>query len=284
MTKTLYQNTSFPHLQAKSYQKQNKTKNEQEGYTILWQDKQPPGRLGLASLQPATANDPAVGDFVQQKPTFTKPEHTHAKGLQKQENPENSTPHLRDTRREQPPRRLGVASVQPATAREPAVGNKEGRATATEYTADTPLAGDRPTHHGSETRQTAQVTGRVAYHIKTKLLEKADAQGWTESKAVGEACTVYVENDLAEQFSAKLASRVTDAIDTGLAKHSNREANLAVHAYYAAEESRILNAKVLAYLFGDDTHIYKQTLEHARREARANIRRAPQPCRSWSLA
>jgi hypothetical protein len=217
MTKTLYQNTSFPHLQAKSYQNQNKTQNEQEDYTLEWQDKQPPGRLGIASFQPATATDPAVG-------------------------------------------------------------NKEGRATATatanEHKAATPPGLTGPTHHGSETRQTTQVTGRVAYHIKTKLLEKADAQGWTESKAVGEACTVYVENDLAEQFSAKLASRVSDAIDTGLAKHSNREANLAVRAYYAAEESRILNAKVLAYLFGDDTQMYKQTLEHARREARANIKRA----------
>ena len=217
MTKTLFQNTSYPHLQANSFQNQNKTQNEQEGYTILWQDKQPPGRLGSASSQPATANDPAVG-------------------------------------------------------------NKEGRATAgvaaNEHNADTPPGFAGPTHHGSETRQTTQVTGRVAYHIKTKLLEKADKNGWTESKAVGEACTVYVENDLAEKFSAKLASRVTDAIDTGLAKHSNREANLAVHAYYAAEEARILNAKVLAYLFGDDTQIYKQTLEHARSEARANIKRA----------
>jgi len=213
MTKTLFQNTSYPNLQANSFQNQNKTQKDQEVYTILWQDKQPPGRLGSASSQPATANDPAVG-------------------------------------------------------------NKEGRATAHEHIADTPPGPQGPTHHGSETRQTTQVTGRVAHHIKTKLLEKADKNGWTESKAVGEACTVYVENDLAEKFSAKLASRVTDAIDTGLAKHSDREANLAVRAYYAAEESRILNAKVLAYLFGDDTHIYKQTVEHARREARANIKRA----------
>jgi hypothetical protein len=217
MPKTLYQNTSFPHLQANSSQNRNKIQNEQEGYTIEWQDKQPPRRLWRASFQPATANGPAVG-------------------------------------------------------------NKEGRATAEvsghEHIADTKPGTSGPTRHGSETRQTTQVTGRVAYHIKSKLLEKADAQGWTESKAVGEACTVYVENDLAEKFSAKLASRVSDAIDTGLAKHSDREANLAVHAYYAAEESRILNAKVLAYLFGDDTQLYKQTVEHARREARANIKRA----------
>src|SRR5262245_24564646 len=108
----------------------------------------------------------------------------------------------------QPPRRLGSASVQPATATGPAVGNIGGRATANatanEQITDTPPGPGGPTHHGSETRQTTQVTGRVAYHIKSKLLEKAAAQGWTESKAVGEACTVYVENDVAEKFSAKL--------------------------------------------------------------------------------
>jgi len=216
MPKTLYQNTSFPRLQANNYQNQNKTENEQEGYTILWQDKQPPRRLGVASVQPATATGPAVG-IIGGRATASAPVNEHIPD---------------------------------------------------------PPEHDGPTHHGSETRQTTQVTGRVAYHIKSKLLEKASAQGWTESKAVGEACTIYVENDLAEKFSAKLASRVSDAIDTGLAKHSEREANLAVHAYYAAEESRILNAKVLGYLFGDDTQLYKQTLEHARREARVNIRRA----------
>ena len=169
----------------------------------------------------------------------------------------------------QPPGRLESASAQPATAGNPAVGSKEGSATATQPISP---AGNRPTHHGSEMRQTGQVTGRVPYHIKSKLLEKANANGWTESKVVAQACTVYVEQDLAEQFGVKLASRVTDAIDKGLAKHSNRQAYLTVHGYYAAEESRIINTKVLRYLFGQETEIYKQIVTQARKEAYANLR------------
>src|SRR5918911_507150 len=99
--------------------------------------------------------------------------------------------------------------------------------------------------HGSEKRQTAHTSSRLPHHIKTRLLEIAGKKGWSESRVVAEACAVYVENDLAEQFGVKLAARVTEAIDRGLAKHSNREAYLSKHAYFAAEESRVITMKVL---------------------------------------
>src|SRR5262245_10970469 len=80
-----------------------------------------------------------------------------------------------------PPGRLTAASDQPATATIPAVGEKGGSATAvtstSEYTTDTHPAVDRPTHHGSETRRTAQVSGRVSPVLKTQLLQLAKKQG-----------------------------------------------------------------------------------------------------------
>jgi hypothetical protein len=177
----------------------------------------------------------------------------------------------------QPQTRLTADSFQPATADYPAVGSKGGSATATEtaheYKADTPPAVDRKTQHGSEKRQTEQVTGRVPHHIKTKLLEKAERNGWKESRAVAEACTVYVENDLAEQFGVKLAARVTEAIEKGLQKISNRLAYIGLHGYYATEENRIISTKVYQYLFGADTEIYKQTVEQSQKDAYTNIRR-----------
>jgi hypothetical protein len=173
--------------------------------------------------------------------------------------------------------RLTAASAQPATAEGSAVGNKGGRATAgdraTEYKDDSRKAVDRKSQHGSEKRQTEQVTGRVPRHIKTRLLEKAAVHGWKESKAVAEACTVYVENDLAERFGVKLAAIVTDAIEKCLQKFSNRIAYLSLHGYYAAEENRIMSTKVYRYLFGEETAIYRQTVENSRKEAYTNIRR-----------
>jgi hypothetical protein len=67
---------------------------------------------------------------------------------------------------------------------------------------------------------------------------------------------------------------IMQPIERGLAKHSNREAYLSTHAYYSAEESRIINTWVLRYLFGEDTEIYKQIVEKARKEAIANLRRS----------
>jgi hypothetical protein len=100
----------------------------------------------------------------------------------------------------QPQVRLAVDSPHPLTASQSAVGSKKGRATATAP------AVDRLTHHGSEKRQTDQVTGRVPHHVKTALLQVAKANGWTESKAVATACEAYLEHDLGEKFGVRLAA------------------------------------------------------------------------------
>jgi hypothetical protein len=100
----------------------------------------------------------------------------------------------------QPPGRLTAKREQPATAYPPAEGNKQGSATATAK------AVDRPTHHGSETRQTDQVTGRVPRHIKTAILQIAKQNGWTESYFIKTACEAYLEHDLGEKFGVRLAA------------------------------------------------------------------------------
>ena len=167
----------------------------------------------------------------------------------------------------QPPGRLTAERGQPATSAESAVGSKGGQATATS------AAVDRPTHHGSETRRTDQVTGRVAHDIKAGLLQIADANGWTESKIVATACQAYLEQDLGEKFGVRLAAIVNDAIEKEIQKISNRLAYISLHGYYASEENRILSTKVYRYLFGEETEIYQQTLKQARSQAYTNIKR-----------
>jgi hypothetical protein len=87
------------------------------------------------------------------------------------------------------------------------------------------------------------------------------------------ACEAYLEHDLGEKFGLRLAAQVTDAVRREMQKHSNREAYLSVHSYYAAEESRIINTKVLSFLFGEDVQLYKQIVAEARIEARDNLAR-----------
>jgi hypothetical protein len=168
----------------------------------------------------------------------------------------------------QPPGRLTAASHEPATAEEKAVGQKGGQATAA-----TTLVVNRPTHHGSETRRTDQVTGRVAPHIKALLLRIGKAHGWKESKTVAVACQAYLEQDLGEKFGVRLAAIVTDAIEKEIQKISKRLEYFSLHGYYASEENRIISSKVYRYLFGEETEIYQQTLKQARSQAYTNIKR-----------
>ena len=62
-----------------------------------------------------------------------------------------------------PPGRFTARRGEPATADNPAVGSKGGQASVI------PVAVDRPTHHGSETRRTEQVSGRVLPFLKTAI-------------------------------------------------------------------------------------------------------------------
>jgi hypothetical protein len=45
-------------------------------------------------------------------------------------------------------------------------------------------ADTRPKHHGSETRQTVQIAGRVSPALKSEVVRLAKLKGWTESKTV----------------------------------------------------------------------------------------------------
>jgi hypothetical protein len=150
--------------------------------------------------------------------------------------------------------RYTTASEQPSTADEDAV--------------------DNPKKHGSETRQTAHVSARVPHHVKTGLQLIEEANGWTESKTVATACEAYLEQDLGEKFGRRLAAQVAEAVRRVLQAQGNRQAYLSAHACYTAEEARIINTKVLRYLFGEDTEIYNQIVKEARKEARENIRRS----------
>lgn len=179
----------------------------------------------------------------------------------------------------QPPWRLRSASPEPptfssstqtaplgsATATPQAVGNKGGSATAAI------AAVDSPTHHGSETRRTEQITGRVPRHVKSEVSRIGKLHGWKESYTVNILVQQALAQNLAEQFGVKLAGVVTDAMEKGWRKYSNRQAYFSVQGYKAAEESRIINTKVLRYLFGEETAIYQQIVRDAREEVRDKL-------------
>jgi len=183
----------------------------------------------------------------------------------------------------QPPWRLHSASAEPPTfssstqtaplknqtANPQAVGNKGGSATATRATVD------RSNHHGSETRRTDQITGRVPRHVKSEVLRIGKLHGWSESYTINTLVQQALAQNLAEQFGVKLGGVVTDAMEKGWRKYSYSQTYFSVQGYKAAEESRIINTKVLRYLFGEETEIYKQIVNDAREEVRDKLKKKP---------
>ena len=152
-----------------------------------------------------------------------------------------------------PPRRIKAASVEPATASTP--------------------ADNRPRHHGSEKRQTQQIAARVLPHIKSEVVRVAKLKGWTESKTVAALVEQALAHSLAEQFGVMLRTTIQEAITKQMQKENNRAANLALEAFYSAEQARILTIYTLRFLLGSDIEILPQIIAESQEQARENMKR-----------
>ena len=152
-----------------------------------------------------------------------------------------------------PPRRIKAASVEPATA--------------------SILADNRLHHHGSEKRQTQQIAGRVLPHIKSEVVRVAKLKGWTESKTVAALVEQALAQSLAEQFGVMLRTTIQEAITKQMQKENNRAANLALEAFYSAEQGRIVSIYILRFLLGEDIEILPQIIKESQEQARENMKR-----------
>ena len=114
--------------------------------------------------------------------------------------------------------------------------------------ATNPPADNRPKHHGSETRQTAHISGRAPFPTKTKIQAIAKAQGLTESKVVVDLVHKALQMDADVQYGAMLRPVIQDQIHKDMQSYSNRTANIVLQTYYAAEQARILAIHTLRFL------------------------------------
>jgi hypothetical protein len=118
----------------------------------------------------------------------------------------------------------------------------------------------------------ALVAGRIAPHLKTQVIQRANDKGWSESKTVADLVQQALENDLAGSFSVSLTNSLTEALTTKVGKEYNRAANLALEAFYGAEEGRILTIYTLRFILGD-ADLLAEVIAEARAEARESLKR-----------
>src|SRR5688500_3712402 len=141
-----------------------------------------------------------------------------------------------------PPGRIDVFSDQPQSAETPPESAKN-TSSPTNLPAD-----NRPNHHSSETRQTAQIWGRAPLSTKAKILAMKKAQGLSESEVVVNLVHKAMQIDGDVQYGAMLRPVIQDQIHKDIQSHSNRNANINWQALYAAENNRLLSIHILRFL------------------------------------
>lgn len=171
-----------------------------------------------------------------------------------------------------PPGRITAGMIQPATATvvadlNPRVNTNPHRS----QNAPASAADIRPKHHGSETRQTLQIAGRVSPALKSEVVRIAKLKGWTESKTVANLIEQALAGNLAEQFGVMLKTTIQEAVTTQMRQENSRAGNLALEAFYSAEEARILIVYVIRLFLGSDIDILPQIIKDAQDQARENV-------------
>jgi hypothetical protein len=141
-----------------------------------------------------------------------------------------------------PPGRIDVFSDQPQSAETPPESAKNTSS------STKPPADNRPKHHGSETRQTAQIWGRAPLSTKAKILAIKEAQGLTESEVVVSLVHKAMQIDGDLHYGAMLRPVIQDQIHKDIQSYSNSNTNINWQALYAAEQNRLLSIHILRFL------------------------------------
>ena len=140
------------------------------------------------------------------------------------------------------PQRFNTASSQPTNVQGVAFQHK---------TEEHPQALQRPKHHGSKKRQVVPVAGCVppfiAYQIE-QMRDQGGKQKLSRSAVVANLIIRGVQQHVDMQYGATLEPVIEKSIDRNIQSYSNRNANINLQAYYAAEQARILAIHTLRFL------------------------------------
>ena len=171
-----------------------------------------------------------------------------------------------------PPGRITAGMSEPATATLVADLNPRANTNAPRSQDAPHSAADiRSKHHGSETRRTVQIAGRVSPAVKSEVARVAKLKGWTESKTTANLVEQALAGNLAEQFSVMLKTTIQEAVTTQMRKEGNRAANLALEAFQSAEWGRVLTIYLIRLFLGSDIDTLPQIIKDSQDQTRDNV-------------
>jgi hypothetical protein len=157
-----------------------------------------------------------------------------------------------------PPGRFGLGLTEPQTA-----GDDP-------KTAEIPLQ-NRPTHHGSESRQTAYIASRVPVPVKTEIIRRASLIHRTESFIVSILVQQALAQDFGEQFAVMIRQTIQDAVRTELQKDREWFRKINLSEYSAAEQAR-LHAIATHRLLLPQGEDINQSIRESRQQSWKNLK------------
>jgi hypothetical protein len=130
-----------------------------------------------------------------------------------------------------------------------------------QYASSPAYRQEQPTHHGSQKRRLKELSGCVEAEVFDQVermrIQWARERGLKEqlsrSEVVGTLVTRGVQGHVDMQYGTLLEPIITKVITRQMQADTNRAVNIAIKGFIASEASRILNTKVLRYLFGEET-------------------------------
>jgi hypothetical protein len=137
-------------------------------------------------------------------------------------------------------------------------------------------AGETPPlrqRHGSRTRQTQQIAGWVLPPIKARIQAMAKSQELSESKVVGALVEKALQWDADLHYGALLKPVIEKTIDRKIQSQSDRQAHLALKAFYAAEQARILTIHLLRFVLGEAIDELPLIISDSQTHAWENLKR-----------
>jgi hypothetical protein len=150
-----------------------------------------------------------------------------------------------------PPRRIYVNTDEPVTAEV--------------------QAQNRPKHHGSETRQTDMVAGRVPFHIKLAVVQLAKKKGWTESYTVKKLLEQALAESIGEQLGLSLKADVKDGVKEEMQAFRTLFQWLLVRVAFDGSHTRSIVTNMLARWPGISKETKDAILQQTANVAKTNI-------------
>jgi hypothetical protein len=167
-----------------------------------------------------------------------------------------------------PPVRLFVASGEPVTA----TPKRETAPESVDHSSSSPDLAVNRQRHGSETRKTALVAGRIRHDLKAQVLRRAKKKGWSESKTVADLVEQALAKNLAEEFAVTLTNALKDAITTQLHQELSSVRNLSYQSLYSSEQGRIFAIQLLSLFLEGRADILSSLVDECQKEAIANMK------------